>query len=46
MNFIKKGTGQESKTSSCCSVDTNEVVETKEDSCCGTSESNESSCCS
>lgn len=45
MNFIKQGTGQESKTSSCCSVDTREEVETKAD-CCGTSESNESSCCS
>lgn len=45
MNFIKKLVGQETKgTESCCRVEIKEVEDTKEKSCCGTS-NNETSCC-
>lgn len=46
MNPIKKLTGsQESKGTSCCGVDSKQEKETTVETCCGTSNDNQSTCC-
>lgn len=45
MNFIKKFTGKSAKSSGCCDIETKEVETTQDDSCCGTSDEQQSSCC-
>lgn len=46
MNFIKKLIGMgSSKPSDCCDVEIKEVENTQEESCCGTTNEQQSSCC-
>ncbi|WP_223593957.1 hypothetical protein [Neobacillus bataviensis] len=46
MNFIKKLIGKEaSKSSGCCGVEIKEVEDAQEESCCGTTNETQSSCC-
>jgi hypothetical protein len=46
MNFFKKMVSKDaSKSSGCCGVEIKEVNETKRESCCGTSNEQQSSCC-
>jgi hypothetical protein len=46
MGFIKKLTGKEiSKSSGCCGIEIKEVENTQEESCCGITDEQQTSCC-